>query len=377
MQALYWRSTRVSTPQLVVVALLAAGGLMALELNPTEQPDPHHAEKLEAARLAERAFRAVQVERIRRQIPLDPELDPAGSGLIGPAHSPIVSNEGHLGAKQTTANPNFAAVFVEMLHEAGVREGDVVAANMTGSFPAMNLSMMAAFETLGVQPLIVSSVASSEYGATHPELTWLDMERVLHERDLVHFRSRAVTLGGVLDVARDHTEEGRAALHAAVERSGRPLMSPASFEEAVQMRLDLFDQARGQRPVAAYVNIGGGTASVGTAADQRDYRPGLNTEVPRGLERASVMRTYLERGVPVLHISHIRDLARAHGLPEAPVEVPAPGRGGTYTRTVISTWAILGVLALILLALYLATRFDLASGFTRGKDAPSAPEQMV
>lgn len=377
MQSLYWRSNQLPTPQLVVVALLAVAGLVFLELNPTEERDELYEVKLEAARLADRAFRAIYVERISHQIPLEPEFDPAGSGLIGPPHSSIVSNEGHLDAKQTSANPNFAAVFVQMLTEAGVRRGDLVAANMTGSFPAMNIAMCAAFEVLGVEPIIISSVAASEYGATHPELTWLDMERVLFEQRLISFRTRAATMGGVRDVARNHSEEGRAAIRAAIERSGRPLMYPSVFDEAVQMRMDLYDQVRGDRPIVAFVNIGGGTASVGTSADKRDYLPGLNTNLPSGLEHASVMRSFLEREIPVVHVSHVREIAQRYGLPEAPVEVPRPGEGGIFTDTVVPAWAILMVLCSILSSMYLATRFDLSAAFSRRRGKSQPPEQMV
>jgi poly-gamma-glutamate system protein len=378
MQGLYWRSNRVSTPQLAVVAVLAAFGLAMIERNPVEEPSELHDEMLAAAQLTERAFRAIYLERISQQIPLDPELDPAGSGLIGAPHTLIVSNEGHLEAKQTTANPNFAAVFVDMLHQAGVEEGDLLAANFTGSFPAMDIAMACAFEVMGVQPLVVSSVASSEYGATHPTLTWPDMERVLFERDLISFRSRVLTMGGIGDVARGHSEEGRAAILAAIERNALPLMQPGDYDEAVTMRMDLYDRLSGDRPIAAYVNIGGGTASVGTSRDKRDYAPGLNTSLPLGLERPSVMRRFLERDVPVIHVSHIRDIARAYGLPEAPVEVPLAGEGRVFLRRTVPTWAILLVLGLILGALFLATRFDLGSTFfKKGEGKGGPPEQMV
>ncbi|HJK93439.1 MAG TPA: poly-gamma-glutamate system protein [Polyangiaceae bacterium LLY-WYZ-15_(1-7)] len=379
MKSLYWRSNTVSTPQLVAVAALAIAGLVGVESNPVEERDPLFETKLEAAQLAEQAFRAVYLERIRLRIPLEPELDPAGSGLIGLPHSPIVSNEGHLTSKQTTANPNFAAVFVEMLAEAGVEEGDLVALNLTGSFPAMNVAMYAALETIGAEPIVISSVAASEYGATHPELTWLDMERVLFEQDLVSFQSVAASMGGVLDVARNHSEEGRRLIMEAIERNEKPLLSPGDYEQAVQMRLDLYDEVRGDRPIAVFVNIGGGTASVGTSDDKRDFRPGLNTRLPRGLDRSSVMRSFLQRDVPVIHVSKIRSIARRYGLPDAPVETPEPGEGGVFRHSVIRTWTILVVLVLILLAMWGATRFDLATVFGRGggkADKPS-PEQMV
>lgn len=377
MKSLYWRTNTVSTPQLAVVACLAIGGLLAVEENPVEERGDLFEQKLEASRLAQQGFRAVYLQRIALSIPLDTEFDPAGSGLIGPPHTIIVSNEGHLVSKQTSANPNFAAAFVEMLHEAGVTRGDLVAVNVTGSFPAMNICVFAALETLHARPIIISSVAASEYGATHPQLTWLDMESAMFDQDLVSFRSDAVTMGGVLDIARNHSEEGKEAIRAAIERSGRTLLYPGSYEEAVQMRLDLYDEVRGDRPIAAFINVGGGTASVGTAHDKAEFRPGLNTREPRGLQRQSVMRSFLLREVPVIHVSHIRSLARAYGLPDAPTETPAPGEGTVFQRAVVQTWALLLVLVLILLAMFAATRFNVSAVFARSTDDKKGPEQMV
>lgn len=375
MQSLYWRSNYVSTRQLVAVALLAIGGLYMVEAHPVEELDPLRDEKTAAARLCEEAFRTVSLERIRLSIPLDTEVDPAGSGLLGPAHTPIVSNEGHLSSKRTTANPNFAAAFVEMLHEAEVDEGDHVAVNLTGSFPAMNIAMYAALETLGAVPVVVSSVAASEYGATNPTLTWLDMEALLFERDIFSFRSAAASLGGVLDIGRNHTEEGRTMLRAAIARNELPLLSPEDFEDAVRLRLNIFESER-PSPVA-FINVGGGTASVGTADDKRDYRPGLNTRVPRGLEQTSVMRTFLERGIPVIHISKIRSLARQYGLEDEPMQTPAVGEGEVYRRSVVQPWTLIALLLVILLAMFGATRFDLAAAFRKKAGDKRGPEQMV
>ena len=80
MKSLYWRSNYVSTPQLVVVAALAAVGLLGIESNTITEQDPLYAPKLRAARLARQAFQTIYLRRIRLQIPLDTEADPAGSG---------------------------------------------------------------------------------------------------------------------------------------------------------------------------------------------------------------------------------------------------------------------------------------------------------
>jgi poly-gamma-glutamate system protein len=47
--------------------------------------------------------------------------------MIGLATSPITSTTGYLKVKQTTVNPNWAAVLVDMLKRAGVKEGDAIA----------------------------------------------------------------------------------------------------------------------------------------------------------------------------------------------------------------------------------------------------------
>ena len=47
--------------------------------------------------------------------------------MIGLSQSPITSTLGHLPVKQTTINPNWAAVMIEMYKKAGLKAGDVVA----------------------------------------------------------------------------------------------------------------------------------------------------------------------------------------------------------------------------------------------------------
>ena len=90
----------------------------------------------------------------------------------------MTSLPGHLGSKQTSINPNFAAVVVGMLKDAGVQEGDCVAVGCTGSFPAMNVAVYSALETLRARPIVICSAGSSQYGANTPDLLWIDMERL-------------------------------------------------------------------------------------------------------------------------------------------------------------------------------------------------------
>ncbi len=137
--------------------------------------------------------------RQRLGIPLDPALDPARSGLIGEEYTDLTTSLGHLRAKQTSLNPQFAGLVVMWLKRAGVRAGDRVALACSGSFPALNLAALCACETLDLRPLVFSSVGASNYGANLPGFTWLDMEAELHRQGLLRTRSRYASLGGIVE----------------------------------------------------------------------------------------------------------------------------------------------------------------------------------
>ena len=166
-------------------------------------------------------------------------------------------------------------------------------------------------------------------------------------------------------------------LRASVERNDLPLLSPEDFEDAVRLRMRTYEAVADGREIAVFINVGGGTASVGTHDDKRDFRPGLNTRVPVGLERTSVMRTFLERGTPVIHVSQIRSLARRYGLADMPEVTPEVGEGAVFHQETIARWTTLIVLLGLLLAMFIATRFDVVSSLIRRDKGDQQPEQMV
>ena len=82
-------------------------------------------------------------------------------GIIGVEFNEITTTLGALESKRTSANPNFAAVLVDLLLEADLEEGDKVAMNLSSSFPALNIASIVACETLDLEPVIISSIGSS------------------------------------------------------------------------------------------------------------------------------------------------------------------------------------------------------------------------
>ena len=225
MRGMYWKPEGASQVQRALVAALAILGLVAVEVFPTEERQPHYAEKMLAARKAQDAFEVIADASERRGLRVEPKFDPSGSRLVGDPLSPITSGSGSLVSKQTTVNPNFAAVVVQWLKDLRIKTGDVVAVGVSGSFPAVNVAVYAALHELGIEPVIISSTAASQYGANDPNFTWLDMEAALRKNQVFPYKSVAASLGGVGDDAIGLTKRGRNMLERAIERNKIPVLA--------------------------------------------------------------------------------------------------------------------------------------------------------
>lgn len=357
MKNVYWRPRAVSRTALALVALVSLGGIFVVENFRSEKGKPYYDDKLAASQLAEKAFDIVKNERLRRGISIDPETDPTCSGLIGIVMSPVTTKTGALASKQTTINPNFAAVIVEMLKKAGVKQGDVVAIGCSGSFPALNVSVYSALEVLKVKPIVISSATASQWGANHPELLWMDMENALYDLNLITFRSSATSIGGYEDQAVGLPDEAKRIIADAAKRNELKLIDAKSFEENIERRMAIYYKMAASAPVKAYINVGGGTASTGTAIGKRAFRPGLNLRPPTGIRNIDgVMPRFSKQGVPVIHLVQIQDIAERYGLPVAPVNMPTVGEGAVFLGAEYNRWLALGVLVTIFAGLYAFVR---------------------
>lgn len=381
MKKLYWRPQRLSSRILLLIAVVAATSVIAVETFKVRERQRHYREKIQAARRALAAYKAVKEERRQLGIPIDPETDPARTGIIGELISPVTTNTGHLAAKQTSVNPNFAAVIVEWLEQIRVKPGDVVAIGLSGSFPALNIATMAAVETLRLRALTISSAGASQWGANIPQLTWPDMERVLVQKGILHHRSIAASLGGIEDRGLGLSKAGRRLLMESIERNGLPLIDSPSYEESLKRRMDIYRDRAGDADIRAYINVGGGTTSVGTHIGRDLFSPGLNLNPPRGGPQIdSVMSRFAQRGIPVIHLSKINRLAERYGLATTPHTIPPVGEGSVFWRLSYSVYlAGLGLLVVVgMLVAFL--RLDLAhrllSSGARSNE-PGRPEPMV
>ncbi len=152
MKRLYLRPSGVSRRALSLIAALSLAVLFAVERLPVLERQPYFSEKVAAESLRSRP-RAVRAEKQAKGLRIDPEADPAGTGLIGVAYSKVTSNTGDLISKRTANNPNFAAVIVQFLHDVGVA-GRQRRRRRLRLAPGVEHRRLPALQTVGAEPIV-------------------------------------------------------------------------------------------------------------------------------------------------------------------------------------------------------------------------------
>jgi poly-gamma-glutamate system protein len=357
--ALMWRPGKASRPVLALVALLSIIGMLVVEGLPRRTRKANYKEKVQAAKRMARGMEVIKRARISIFGRIDTEHDPLATGMIGSGLTPITSNTGLLSAKQTAANPNFAAVIVQLLKRAKLKEGDVVAMALSGSFPSLNLAAVTAAETLKLKPVIITSLSGSNWGANDPELTWLDMERLLFENGVIHSRSVAASLGAEQDRGIGLPPEGVRMLREAIKRNGVELIDAPDLASSFELRMNIYREEAGEQPIACYLNVGGGVGSVGSSLVKKMFEPGLNRETPTTDKlRDAVITRFSREGVPVIHLVYVDRLAKTYGL----VKGGTPWRvgvGDVYAAMGYNMWLVYGVGFGLVLFIFIMLRMDL------------------
>lgn len=322
-------------PGVYAAAAVSLAYLALTFLGPPAAPGPRLRSAMrEAVDRMARCEAALRACRGSRGLPLDPQADPNGTGLIGVEASAITTSVGRLEAKRTTTDPAFAALVTGLLHDAGVRRGDAVAVGASSSFPALIVATLSAARALGAEPLVISSLGASNWGANVPGFTWLDMEECLRGAGLVDVAPIARAVGGEEDVGADMSPDGRDRLAAALRTGTVPFLEEPDLERNVARRLALYRAAAGARPIKAFVNIGGSWANLGTDAAVLEVRPGRagRVKVPPPTRRG-VLQAMAAAGVPVIHLLNVKGLCERYGLPWDPRPLPEPDLDGLFRRT--------------------------------------------
>lgn len=315
-----------------ILSLISIIGLIIVENTKSFQKQDNYDEKLKATQLMKNAEDYLKNERIKDAIFIENINDPNETGLIGQEFTNISTGRGSLPIKLSTTNPNVAAMVVEQLKKLNLEKGDVVALCATGSFPAMNLAVYSALQTLHIKPIIILSTTASTWGATYPDFTWLDMEHLLYKKEFFTFKAIAASIGGNQDIGQTLTNKGRTQAIQAINRNKLYYLNENNLTANVQKRMDMFDDYSNGKPIKAFINIGDGMASLGSGANGDAIRSGINVDflLNNLPDKEGVAMHFFQRGIPVIHYLNLKNLFKRYNLPINPVPMPKVGEGDLF-----------------------------------------------
>ncbi len=332
-----------------ILSLLALFCLLAVETQKTDVERKWYREKLEASQLSKECADLIKEHRLHKGVFVDVINDPNKTALIGQDITPITTDQGNIEAKLTSTNPNFAAVVVDMLKEADLKENDAVAVSFTGSFPALNIAVHSAMQALKLKPVIITSVGASNWGANDPYFTWLDMEKFLYDTKLFKYKSVAASMGGGLDRGRGLSPEGRDLIKDAVDRNKIEFIDEDYLENSIEKRLEIY-KSHTKTPIKLFINVGGGIASIGSTENYQFVPSGFSPPLAiKNFPVKGVLIRMSEENIPFIHLLNITQLAKKYGLPISPSPLPLPGEGDIFIQKQYSmTLTIIVTLILVL-----------------------------
>jgi len=213
---------------------------------------------------------------------------------------------------------------------------------------------------------------------------WPDMERILHEEGLISRRSLVTSRGGFRDAADGMTDNTRELIDLAIDRNDCVQLESDSLEDSIARRIERFQKDAEGEPFSAYINVGGGAASVGGTDGNAVWGSGVVLPGEASISDAEdcVAARFLDMDVPFINLIHSVALAKRYQLAVAPQVRPLVGQSNVYQyKTYRRSLAALG-LAIILVSTWIAVcppRWFVVGLQRRGwwKDPDHQPRWMV
>jgi len=203
-------------------------------------------------------------------------------------------------------------------------------------------------------PLIIYSIGASEYGATIPELTFIDMLETLRENKVLPYKILAVSMGGNKDQAESMLfPESVEIIRDIAKKTEAYFIDIEDLSENIQKRMEIYKEAAGEKPIKVFVNIGGASVNYGNTSASITYPNGLvinGPKIPDNPERGLIFE-YQLLNIPVIHLLNVRDLALKNGIPIDPIPLPEIGTSQVFFQNKAQKWII--VLIILISAIYL------------------------
>lgn len=302
----------------------------------------NYEEMIELAQNINQAFEIIKDEKVSRGVLLNDE-----TGMLGGEFTGITTTLGSLEAKRTTLNPNFSSVIYNYIKELNLSSGDNIAVNLSSSFPSLNIQVIMTLEQMGYEPVIISSIGASTFGATDPEFTYIDMEYELYQNDIIHHKSQLVSPGGDDDLGLNMDSLLLKSIFERLKRYGYRIYIEPKYENNLNERLLIYKNCK------ALINVGGNYISF-TGND-------IGYESSYGIIRSRYSYNYDERGLTgafltqkkdVIHLLNIKGIALENNLPIGPKgEIEIGSNGCFYEVKYNKIWFSLTLLLWILLVM--------------------------
>lgn len=281
--------------------VLLAGFVLTLVFTKT-LPDPNAVLYQLAADRTTAGYLAIKEEKSLRGIPIDKNTDPRESGMIGMDFSPITTTLADAETKNASVNPDASALITKYLLSLGVKEGDLVAINFSGSFPGINVAVLMACETLNLEYVTISSVGASKYGANLPEFTWQDMEQTLYQSGLIHKKPLYYSHGGAYDTGEGLDKDILFEIDQRLETSGKKLLEFQDFEQNLDYRMKLYQDA------TVLINAGGNYVSLGSDDEMSFASGGVWHYMPGQSKGDGLIQRFIAQDKPVIQLLNLKDL---------------------------------------------------------------------
>jgi poly-gamma-glutamate system protein len=310
--------------KLLIVLVITLTGTIIIGLYYKQSPEFPYADEMRlATEKAQEWFNLIDQMKTEKGIKSDTRSSVPNHFMIGNEWSDITTSLGSLQAKETSTNPEFAALVVRLLHEADMDKNDTIGIILSGSFPSLAVTVLAALQTLEIEAVVISSLGASTYGANQPGATWIDMEHYLIRKGGLKYHSELLTLGGENDNASWIGDQGKSQLLMAARRNQKDLFTSSSIVESVESKTDLFLS----KHISLLINIGGNMSALGTCSHSINIPNGLNFTMKNcDDENKGVIARINKSGIPFIHFLDIQDIAIRYGMDFSP--------GNTYAEAI-------------------------------------------
>jgi len=257
----------------------------------------------------------------------DPQDDPHKTGLIGLEWSELSTTVGLLAAKRTACDPRWSVIVRRWMESLKIGEGDCVAVYSSSSFPGMAINVIAALESMKIEPLLVVSLGASVYGANDPLFPWPVIESKLRSEGFIKTKSLYYTPGGNNEIGGGLSKEAQTIFTESAQAAEVPLVVKNNLEEVVTWKMSLLKENN----VKALISVGGSEGNMGEDQAILRLAPGLHRSGEGG---DGVIGRALKAGYPVVHLLNIKGLAAACGVPfDASPEMTLYGNRVTVAAT--------------------------------------------